>query len=433
MNLRRELFTGKLDRQARIVPPINSLLFGVYLSVVVLAYIRPTRILNEIIILISIILALDGIYFFMIAPYIEVTLVPKVMVEVGQEFKQHIKVRNRAYLPSPYIYLMPGQGQRISIENQKCIGLLLGAREDVEQEIFYRAKYCGIEQMTLDWVVTRSFFCFFRKEIKLQETTTVQIMPEVKPLNYLNPFNSFITQMLIREERALGHENGENGRDIDDEIGYELRPYREGDSERLIHWKLAVFKEEYLVREREKIKEQRRELFFILNPFMGKEVRDEEENSNEILEHNKTVTSFISLVAYYLIKGQKVRIAYYKEKEWQHMKLKGIGELRYLQECLSHYRSIYIGDTMNQEDAIHHREMIHSLFSMIHKRVGIKIMISGYWKQEVEAYAMPIIWTGSYLNEDLVKESRFPLWHMTDEYSLVLAENTNLGGNHEQT
>lgn len=398
--------------------PINHLMFSVFIAIGILAYANPGWIINEIFILLSIILLCDGIYFFLVIPHLKVEIYAPKIVEKYQIFSVKIHITNQAYVSSPYLYINPREGKRVALERVQSIGIMLGMRDSMEQEIYYKAQLCGREEIRIEEVGMRSFMGFFKKTSILNLQTTIQVLPEIRHLNYMQHFTSFLEQLTTSEGKQS--EQGDRERE-GEEVGYELRPYMNGDSQRLIHWKLAAFRDEYLVRQREGSKEQKKELFLILSPFISGE-----NNEDEASIQDKSITTFVSLVAYYLNEGQKVRVAYYKEKDWQYMKLRDSRYIHNLQEALSDYTGVKVEQTINQ------RGIIKNLFRLTRKRGGIKVMISSYWKKDMEDYILrnkfqtrtvPIIWTGSRLPITLSQVSRFPIWHMTDEYGLVLASD----------
>ena len=401
--------------------PINGLMFSFFIVIGILAYAKPGRFINELFILISIILLFDGFYFFLMIPHLKVKIYVPERVEKNESFPLKIYITNKAYMPSPYIYIRVKEGKRVILENDQEMGLMLGIRKDAEQEVYCNARLCGKEEVVLEEVRLQSFIGFFRKHVTLNLSATVQVLPEIRHLEYMQHFNAFLTQLNTSEGKQSEQEDREN---TGDEVGYELRQYREGDSQRLIHWKIAAFKGEYLVRQREGSKEKKRELFFILSPFVCLE-----SNEEEAILQDKMITTFVSLVAHYLNEGQKVRVAYYKDKEWQYIKIRDARYIHILQEGLSDYMGLEVLETPNQ------RSIIRELFKLTNKRSGIKILISSYWEKDMEEYILknkfqtepvPIIWTGSRSLANLPQALQFPFWHMTDEYGLVLCQEKKL-------
>lgn len=401
--------------------PFNSLMFLVFITIGIIAYMKPGRFINELFIIISIILALDGIYFFLLTPYLKVRIYTLKTIQKNERFTFKIDIINTAHLPSPYIYIKPKEGIRAILEKKQTMVVMLEAKKYREQDIYCKAQFCGKEEAVLDEVSMRSFIGFFRRSITLNVSTTIKILPEIRHLEYMQYFNAFLTLLNIGGEKQ--NEQGDSDT-IGDEVGYELSPYVEGDSQRLIHWKIAAFRDEYLVRQREGRKEQRRELFFILSPFIEWQSNDE-----EAVIQDKIVTTLMSLVAYYLNEGQKVRVTYYKDKGWRYVKIREPKDIYFLQEILSDYEGIRLEQGFDQCG------IIKSLLKLTEKKIGIKVIISSYWEEGLEKCVLeskfqtrmiPIIWTCSDTPDHLTQKSLFPFWHMTDDYRLVLCTEEKL-------
>lgn len=412
-----------MRRRLRITKnlPINGFMFSAFIAIGMIAYMKPGRFINELFMLVSIILLFDGTYFFLVTSHLKVKINSPRMVEKNERFFLKVYITNKAYLPSSYVYIKARDGVRVALEKKQIIGVMPRARECIEQEIYYKAQLCGQEEVMLEEVSMRSFIGFFRKTNTLNLCTTIQVLPEIRHLEYMQHFDTFLALINTSGGKQSEQEDSES---IGDEVGYELRPYMDGDSQRLIHWKIAAFKDEYLVREREGSKEQKGELFFILSPFVCWESSEE-----EAVLQDKMLTTFVSLVAHYLNQGQKVRVAYYKDKAWQYKKIRDVRYIHILQEILSDYEGLKVEETINQ------RGIIKSLFKLTKKRGGIKVPISSYWRKDMEEYILknkfqtgtaPIIWTGSSVPDTLSQTSQFPFWHMTDEYGLVLGAEERL-------
>ena len=403
--------------------PINSLMLLAFIGIGILAYAKPGYFINQLFVLLSIMLLFDGLYFFIVISHLKIKIDAPKMVAKNESFPLKIYIINKAYMLSPYIYIRVSEGKRVDLETAQVIGLILGIRENVEQEVFYNAQLCGSEEIVLEEVRMQSFIGFFRKTIILNLSVTIQVLPEIRHLEYMQHFDAYLAQLSTSEGKQNGQENHES---VGDEVGYELRPYMDGDSQRLIHWKIAALREEYLVRKREGSKERKRELVFILSPFVSLKYDEEE----EILQ-DKLVTTFVSLVSHYMNEGQKVSVAYYKEKAWQYIKIRDARYIYILQEALSDYIGLKIEETLNQ------RSIIKSLFKLTNKRSGIKMLITTYWEKDMEEYILKnklqtgttsIIWAGSSVPADMLQNSLFPFWHMTDQYGFVLGAEEKLEG-----
>lgn len=401
--------------------PLNGLMFLLFMGIGIIAYIKPGRFINELFIVLSIILIIDGMYFFSVLSYLDVSIyIPKV-IQKGEKFILEINITNKSFLPSPYIYVKPKDNLRIKLEEKQARVILLGANRYKKQYILCNPLFYGKEQMELEEVSIRSFIGFFRKSVSKNIFTTIKILPAVKQLEYIQCFDAFLTSLNIEKDKQDtqgGH------RTLGDEVGYQLSPYVEGDSQRLIHWKIVASRGEYLVRQREERKEQKRGLFFILNPFIKCQ------NSNEeVIIQDKIVTSLISLVAYYLGQDEKIRVAYFKNKKWQHVVLRESKEIYTLQDILSNYEG------MKVEQDFNNYEIIKGILKIAHKESENKMLMSSYWEEDLEKYILesqlqelmlPIICTHSNSINYLTNKSSVSIWYMTDEYGLVFCSEEKL-------
>lgn len=394
---------------------VNGICLGILVTLATLAYMKPGRIINEIFLLVSLSLLIDTIYFFIISRYITIAATDEIVAEKGEQIEVKFIVNNTAYLPSPFIYIQSKESIRLELKGERYLGILLGAEEQMNQSIIYEAQFSGIEKVGFQQIVIKSFMGMIKKKIEVAESVTVRILPEIRELGHIKYFCDFLKGM---------NSKGQGGREdqalLGSEIGYELRPYVEGDSQKLIHWKLAAYKDEYFVRELEGEQIYRNKLVFILNPFM-----DEVNRQGEIRKQDKMVTTYISLIAYYLNRGEKIKAVYYKENEWKSMELGLPSQLRQLQENLCDYSGIALEDTVEKKKII--RAVLH------HTKVkqGIRILVSGCWKQEIEDYLLnsgvstqnlSVVWWESQFPESQLGQSAFSFWHMTDEYELIFKQ-----------
>lgn len=394
-------------------PPINTLVIACYFLLIMYAYIRTDRIINNIVVLMTLMILIDGIYFFVMIPRIKIELKVDHMVEKNDSFHLQISLKNHAPLPVAYTYLIPKEGKKSTLKETNSIGTMLQGNEYVSHMILYNANLSGLEEVGLEKIIYKSFFSFFKKEVEIREGVKVKILPNVIPLREMKGFTEFINKIAPQSSKQVEASITMEG---EEEVGYDLRPYLVGDSQRLIHWKIAAYKGELLVRQREKNNDRRKELFFILNPFLS--VQEDE----RLIVQDKVLTTFVSLVGYYLNQGEKVRIAYYQSKIWQYTKIQDSFELKQLQEVLGAY------DFLNVEETISQRSILKSIIHIAKKKAGIKVIVSNYWTHEMEEYIlnrkqikiMPYIWTGSQMPSTLPQESHIPMWHMTDEYIMRL-------------
>jgi len=394
-----------------------------YVLLVIYAYIISNRLTNDILVLVTVMIIIDGIYFFIVSKKVRIELTSVEMVQRDEAFELRVKLINEALLPSPYMELIPQQKMRMSLDEDKIRGLMLVGKEQMTCTILYRARLCGLEEIGIEKIVLRSFFSFFKREVTPSIKVQVKILPRIIKISHLELFNEFLEQIVEHERKTWG----EDLLDIaGDEVGYELRPYVQGDSQRLIHWKIAAYRDEFLVRQRQQENEKKNSIFLMLSPFLAS--RDNEEAA---VAQDKILTTFISLVGYYLKQEQKVQVAYYQNQDWQYMKIKEYGQLQQLQMRLGDY------NYMDVEQTVHQRRIIKSLIKIAKRYSGIKILVSGYWTQEMQEYMLmkstnkriPCIWAGEEIPSRLMEKTSLPMWYVTNQYEIVLLDPTEVERN----
>lgn len=401
-----------MEKKSKRKPPINMLVWCCYVFVAVDAYVSLNRVINDIFMLLSIVMVIDGIYFMLVTRQVSVELDIDKASQKDEGFNLRVKVKNQCFFPIPTMYIIPKPGMRASLVEDYYIGLLLSGKEEVQHSVAYKANLCGLEEIGLEKVIFKSFFSFFQKEVVKKEKVRIKILPKIRLISNMEQLNHFLDELIMGSGKQIGEGSSTIG---SSEVGYELRPYVQGDSQKLIHWKIAAYKEELLVRQRYSNNEKRNDVFFILSPFISSN------SEEEAIVQDKLLTTFISLVGHYLEQGQKVRIAYYKDKEWQYKKIKNGIHLQQLQEDLGDYVCLKVEETITQ------RTIIKSLLSMIKDKSGIKILVSSYWTLDIEEFILnnqqvrqlPCIWTGSKLISILEEQSILSVWHMTDAYEMT--------------
>lgn len=392
-------------------PPVNWLMFVCYFALGIYAYAHTNRLINDLLILVTMLIIVDSLCFFLATKQIRFQVYGEEIVHKYEVFSFWIEMTNKGFLPITYIELIPKEGIRVSLEEEKHVVMMLKSKKKITQAILYKADLCGLEEMQLEKIVLKSIFSFFRKEVSLEDHVRVKILPEIVYLEDIQYFDKF-----------LGESQKEYGEHIEkaplycEEVGYELKPYVEGDSQKLIHWKLAAYKDELLVRQREHEIEKTGNAIFILAPFL---LKDE---GNEIIEQDKLLTTFVSLASYYLEKMQHVEIAFFQNKKWRYIKIKNINELKGVQESLASYESLMVQETVNQ------RSIISSIMPILEHREGVKAIVLGYWTPEIESFIVSKseehklinIWAKDELPESLITGTTLPTWHMNEQFNLKM-------------
>lgn len=403
--------------------PFNTLMFIGFITIGIVAYIKPDRFINRLFIMLTITLVLDAVYFLLLIPFLKITTSTSKIIQKNERFTLKIHIINKAPLPSPYIYIKPKDAIRVTLEKKQALMIMLEGKQEIERELSYNARFYGNEQIVFEQILIRSFIGFFRKSVAQDIITPIKILPNIRQIEYIQHFDDFLLSLSRQEDKQKCKLNNES---IEDEIGYELSPYIEGDNQRLIHWKIAAARDEYLVRQREEKKEWKRELVFILNPLV------QYQSSNEqVIIQDKMITSVISLVDHYINQGQKVKVIYYKDEKWRHIKITETKAMYFLKDVLSDYEGIKVEECTNVQ------KMIKELLEFTQRGEGYKFIISSYWDKQLEEYiiknyiikkSISIIWTHSAISDNINHKLFSSIWYITDHYELVLCTEENLNG-----
>lgn len=116
-------------------------------------------------------------------------------------------------------------------------------------------EHCGVHEWTMRDITVYDWFGFFKRKIRVSGTATMVVRPSLKdPLPGDGTENS--PADAAGEESAARRKHMEESDFYqDDEVGdlppelLDIRPFRQGDRMREIHWKLSAKKEDWFVRE----------------------------------------------------------------------------------------------------------------------------------------------------------------------------------------
>lgn len=257
-------------KERPVVIPRNILLHVITIGIVVKLYDTPHPTLIKALYLMGIVFVLGEVYLFVIKRRIKVEVepLPKVLHK-GENVHLQITVRNPSLLPLSYVYLFLKESYYLVPKEIRCLCLTLGPKSKKTFSIPYEALNSGADYIGIERIVLVDYFEFARRKYKFSWAQEVSILSQVKPLKEITNLVQFMPhrESEILEEKPLQVED-------EGEISYELAPYQEGQSERLIHWKLVAQRDIYMIREREDDIKLRKEHLVMVDPvFLRKKVR----------------------------------------------------------------------------------------------------------------------------------------------------------------
>lgn len=222
---------------------------------------------------------------------------------------------NHSFLQSPYIhiFLKPSYHATSKVFTQLCVTLPPHAHKEIELD--YEGCYAGYEQLEIEKIILQDYFQIATRRVKQNLKASIAVLPEVTKLsrfNYL--FRNMQAQKEGSQTTSIISQEGD--------INSELKPYIQGDSLKLVHWKLAARKDIYMVRQREEQIGVKQSCVMVLDPIC-KEL-DENKRAQLI---DKTLVACISCIYEFLREERKVCLVYLKENTWDRLELTSVSQL----------------------------------------------------------------------------------------------------------
>lgn len=292
------------------------------------AYTRPDHITIDLFCLLLITTLLDTVHFFLMGRKIEMSIasVPH-QIQKRKQLEVGIQIKNNSFCPIPYLYLAPLDGFRLSLKKKQNYCLFLGGKSKKEIMLTYEAKLSGKQIVGLKHIFLKDYLGLYRRELILPRCPKIKVLPDIR--------EDMETDEFIGQGTEEGYKRGQSHKQLMEEIAEDLGPYKEGDSPRLIHWKLFAQKDQLLVRQRESKMQKGKTILIILNP-----IRSSREIEARYELQDRSVTTSLSLSSQLMNLGYQVNFMYYQKGKWIKVSLKSTRELQYLREKLASYETI---------------------------------------------------------------------------------------------
>ena len=335
------------DREMPIFLPRNYIVWGFLIWLIYRSYKKPEPEMISVIYFVVVCFILCEIYMTYIKSKIKI-LTSKLPERVNKEEKVTLRltVYNHSFLPVPYVYIFLKDSYHIVSEQYKCLCVSLPPHGHKEFVFHLKAENSGKEVIGIDRVVVNDFLELARRKLKYQYLQEVTILPQpiiLKGVEYLlhrmaisKNDNDEAKQMMITE---------------DGEVSYELKPYVEGQSQRLIHWKLVAQRDIYMIREREQTIKLRKKRVVVVDPIItlekekvdglskylpvGKAHKRWEIGRRKAKLRDKLVNGTTSYLLEVLKLGESILLFYHDEEGWQQVKLEVKQDLEKINEKLS--------------------------------------------------------------------------------------------------
>ncbi len=257
-------------------------------------------------------------------------------VEKSEVAKVKLTLRNKSIFPVAYVYIKPYDGFRLRLRTSEQVCVFLGSKEEIKLILEYEPKLCGKQEVGAEMIYLVDYLSFFRKKLKMKYDSQMKVLPDIKPLNEYAELSSALENASDRQDVLTHHE----ATHILGEISYELEPYIQGDSLRLLHWKIAAQKGLYMVRKREEGYTSSVEMVLILNPLY----RDQGNIEEAYILQDQTLKTYLSLAYEFVNNQQQVTLMYFMENTWKKYTLKSKYEFKFIREQLASYEGIGVVD-----------------------------------------------------------------------------------------
>ena len=343
---KREKKYQKKQKERPVVLPRNRLLHLVTLGIIIKLYDTPHPTLMKALYLIGIVFILGEVYMSIIKRRLKIEIGPlPSVVHKGEIIHLQITVRNTSFLPLPYVYLFFKESYYLVPKAIKCLCLTLAPRSKKTFSIPYVALNSGADRVGIERIVLVDYFEFARRKYKFNWSQEVAILSQVKPLKEIANLAAYVPRKESDEldERPLQLED-------EGELSYELAPYQEGQSERLIHWKMVAQRDIYMVREREDNIHLRKEHLVMMDPVFHQKKSKKMHFKRFFRTHrlrkrwakerekacyrDKVITACISYL--YSLLSQEINVIWmgYQEGKWEQRVLTRPSDLEQIEEML---------------------------------------------------------------------------------------------------
>ena len=267
-------------------------------------------------------------------------------VNKGEKVTFKVTVINHSFLPAPFMYIFLKESYHIKPEKIRCLCVSLPPHGQKDFTFQLEAIYSGKEEIGIDKVIITDFLELARRKLNYSWLQEIIILPQpfkMKEANYLLDACTMTKDEQLDAKRTALMEEGE--------ISYELKPYVEGQSQRLIHWKLVAQRDIYMVREREQVLKLRKERLVVIDPsvkveevkveglerlmFWRHEQRRHIEGKQKAQVIDKLVNGSTSYLLEILRLGESILLFYYDKGKWQQVRLVVRQDLEKISDKLS--------------------------------------------------------------------------------------------------
>ena len=135
-----------------------------------IAYTNPERITIDLFCILLISIFLDTLHFFWMSNKVEIVIEPnESKIQKEEELEVLIKVENRSFWPTTYLYIYPEEGYRLVLKEKRAYCIFLGGQSIKKFKVTYEAVLSGKQKVGLTRAFAKDYLGLYKKEILVPE------------------------------------------------------------------------------------------------------------------------------------------------------------------------------------------------------------------------------------------------------------------------
>ncbi len=291
-------------------------------------------------------------------------------VERGGVAKVDIIIRNKSFMPIPFVYICFMEAGNLRLHDNPNKHLSFSPYETKVINVKYSTDYRGVARIGIKSLVLMDYLGFFsfsllKEQKEYQYTGKITVLPRISSMR--------LSSRIMQDRGSTNYTN--EIADVLDTIqvfsgepGYEYRDYQPGDPLHRIHWKLSAKTRQLKVRKNEgggvskkrlildpvainengkatAIKKKNRLISLLTKPhneFLSrkrkKDMDEQEQKAHRQEIEEKTLEAFLSVAGMVVGGGRLAEIWVYSDGRWQKRDISHKTELASLQRYLAGYK-----------------------------------------------------------------------------------------------
>lgn len=220
--------------------------------------------------------AVSAVLTFVIRKNVDIgILIPKTEIEKDGIIKVEVYLRNKSFLPIPFVDIVFNEGGNFTLSDSSIIRVSLGPYKRVTVSMEYTARYRGAAEVGVKRVELRGYLGVLRLSLlknddKYDNLRQVTVIPRMFSIRTSSKILMISGELPTTSEGLEGKASIISG---SGEPGYDFREYEPGDALHKIYWKLSAKRDIFMVRKDQRPDMQKK--YLVLDPWMTGEGRKE--------------------------------------------------------------------------------------------------------------------------------------------------------------